>query len=64
MKKFEIEFSYSSRGTITVEAESEKEAEEKFKYMSFDEVIDGSGAFVDADEMDIDGIDEVQNESK
>lgn len=60
-KKFEIEFSYAASGTITVEAASKDDAEEKFKSMSFDDIVAISGAWQDPDDMDIDYIEEVRN---
>lgn len=60
MKKFELDISYSASGTLEIMAETEEEAIEKFKEMCFDEIVERSSAFVDADEMDIDDICEVK----
>jgi hypothetical protein len=60
MKQYELDISYSASGTLVINADSEEEAIEKFKEMCFDEVIERSSAFVDADEMDIDDIYEVK----
>ena len=60
MKRYELGISYNASGVIEIEANSEEEAIEKFKELCFDEVVERSGAFVDADEMDIDDITEVE----
>lgn len=61
MKQYELDISYSASGTLVINADSEEEAIEKFKEMCFDEIVDRSSAFVDADEMDIDDIYEVRD---
>ena len=55
-EKYTIDFRYEVYGEQEIYADSEEEAIKKFKYQSFLEVVENSGAFCDADEMDIDGV--------
>ncbi len=56
MKKYIISFNINIDGEQEIYANSAEEAEEKFKYQSFMEVVEKSGAFCDADEMEIDDV--------
>lgn len=61
MKKYTINFSFTLNGEQEIYANSKEEAIKEFKYQSFMEVIDNSGAFIDADQMEIDDIYENNN---
>ena len=59
MKKYRIKFNFDCNGEIEICAESKEGAIEQFKYKSFMDVVEESGAFCDADEMCIESVDEI-----
>ena len=56
MKKYVISFRYDVSVEQEIYADSQEEAIKQFKYQSFMEVVENSGAFCDADEMEIDDV--------